>query len=43
MEKVYIRIMIDDDEETYTTKKFGQMKEVMVPYEETANGSNTSS
>ena len=28
IDKFYIRLMIDDDEDTYTTKKFGKLKEV---------------
>ena len=26
--------MIDNDDESYTTKKFGEIKEILVPYEE---------
>lgn len=35
--------MVDDDDDSYTTKRFGQIKEVVVPYEEAADGSMTSS
>ena len=43
LDKIYIRIMVDDDDDSYTTKKFGQIKEVEVPYEEAGDGSATSS
>lgn len=43
IDKIYIRLLLDDDDDGLATKKFAKVKEVMVPYEEAADGSTTSS